>query len=471
MIVPCILVGGSGSRLWPLSRKMRPKQFVSVDGEASLIRQTLERMRGGNGAAPLVITGEPYRFMVAEELEQAGIQPQAILVEPEGRNTAPAVLAAAMHLERMDPDALMLIAPSDHRIDDVSAFHAAVDAGIQAAREGKLVTFGVKPDRPETGYGYLELAGPPEPERAQPLVRFVEKPTAERARQMLAKGNYLWNAGIFLFSVQAIMEAFRAHAPQLITPVATALEKANEDLGFLRLNAQAWSGAEDISIDYAIMEKADNLAVVPFDGGWSDLGDWQAVARIMEKDVDGNALSENTLALDCQNTMLRSEDARIQVVGIGLKDILVVAMPDAVLVADHTRAQDVKKAVEMLKANGVPQATEFPGEQRPWGRFECLSKGEGFQVKRIMVKPRGILSLQSHRHRAEHWIILHGTARVTIGDDVKELGRNESIYIPVGEKHRLENPGDDMLILIEVQTGDYLGEDDIIRYEDLYKRC
>jgi len=464
------LAGGSGTRLWPLSRAMRPKQFAAVDGARSLFRQTLERLRAGMFAPPIVITSENCRFMVLDELEQAGIDPRAVFIEPQGHNTAPPVLAAALHLARADPDALMLVAPSDHRIENASAFHAAVEAGVAPAREGQLVTFGIRPDRPETGYGYLELSAPPEPGQPQPLARFVEKPSADRARQMLANGNCLWNAGIFLFSARAIIDAFHAHAPRLVEPVAAAVDGARRDLGFLRLEPKAWLEAEDISIDHAVMEKADNLAVVPFDGGWSDLGDWQAVARVMEQDANGNALSAGALALECSNTMLRGEDERQQLVGIGLRDLLVVSMPDAVLVADRRRAQDVKRAVEMMKAANVPQATQFPGEQRPWGHFECLGRGEGFQIKRLVIKPGGILSLQSHRHRAEHWIILQGVARITLGRQVKELARNESIYIPAGEKHRLENPGSDTLVLIEVQTGEYIGDDDITRYEDIYSR-
>ncbi|GHF74798.1 mannose-1-phosphate guanylyltransferase/mannose-6-phosphate isomerase [Seohaeicola zhoushanensis] len=472
MITPVLLCGGSGTRLWPLSRKSYPKQFVPLVGETTLFQASAERLSGPGFAAPLVLTNSDFRFIVTEQLAAAGIDPGAILIEPEGRNTAPAVLAAALWLERSDPEGLMLVAPSDHVVPDAAAFRAAVATGAEAAEAGQLVTFGIKPTHAETGYGYLELAEDPGAFEARPLAlkRFVEKPDATRAAEMVAAGTYLWNAGIFLFSVKAILAAFRAHAPDLVAPVQAAVEQGWPDLGFLRLDPAAWSGAGDISIDYAVMEKADNLSVVPFAAGWSDLGGWDAVWREGGPDAKGVVTSGAATAIDCTDTLLRSESERLEVVGIGLENVIAVAMNDAVLVASMDRAQDVKKAVEALKAKGAAQATHFPKDHRPWGWFESLVIGGRFQVKRIHVHPGAALSLQSHHHRSEHWIVVEGTAKVTVDDQVKLVSENQSVYIPLGAVHRMENPGKVPMVLIEVQTGSYLGEDDIIRYEDVYAR-
>jgi mannose-1-phosphate guanylyltransferase/mannose-1-phosphate guanylyltransferase/mannose-6-phosphate isomerase len=474
MITPILLCGGSGTRLWPLSRKSYPKQFVQLLGEETLFQASARRLSGPDFAAPLVVTGSDFRFIVTEQLTEAGVDPGAILIEPEGRNTAPAVLAAALWLEKSDPDALMLVAPSDHVIPDAEAFRAVLEAGKQAAEAGRLVTFGIAPNRPETGYGWLELeTAPSDRAEALELVRFVEKPDAETAQRMLDQGRFLWNAGIFLFRVGTILEAFRAHAPQLLEPVQKAVDEGREDLGFLRLDPGAWQEAEEISIDYAVMERAGNLSVVPFAGGWSDLGDWHAVWREMGGEdgaEDGVACSGNALAIDCEDTLLRSEAKRVELVGIGLKNIVAIAMPDAVLVADVGRAQDVKQAVTALRERGVKQADAFPRDHRPWGWFETLALADRFQVKRIVVHPGGSLSLQSHHHRSEHWIVVQGTAKVTVDEEVKLISENQSVYIPLGAVHRMENPGKVPMVLIEVQTGTYLGEDDIIRYEDVYAR-
>lgn len=472
MITPVLLCGGSGTRLWPLSRKSYPKQFVPLLGAETLFQASARRLSGDGFGAPLVLTNADFRFIVTEQLAEAGIDPGAILIEPTGRNTAPAVLAAALWLEQSDPDGLMLVAPSDHVVPDAPAFRAAVEAGAEAARAGRLVTFGIRPDRAETGYGYLELAEDPGDFTARPLAlsRFVEKPDAARAEEMLKAGTFLWNAGIFLFSVRAILAAFEAHTPGLLDPVRKAVEQGKPDLGFLRLAPEAWEGAEDISIDYAVMERADNLSVVPFAAGWSDLGGWDAVRREMAQDGAGVATSGPATAIDCADTLLRSEDEAVEIVGIGLRDIIAVAMPDAVLVADAARAQEVKQAVTALKSKGAAQATAFPKDHRPWGWFESLVIGDRFQVKRIHVHPGAALSLQSHHHRSEHWIVVEGTARVTVDEDVRLVTENQSVYIPLGAVHRMENPGKVPMVLIEVQTGTYLGEDDIIRYEDVYAR-
>ncbi len=473
MITPVLLCGGSGTRLWPLSRKSYPKQFSPLLGEQSLFQASAERLSGQGFTQPMVLTNSDFRFIVTEQLAEAGIDPGTILIEPEGRNTAPAILAAALYLARgKDPAAMMLVAPSDHVVPDSGAFREAVKAGVPAAQDGQLVTFGIKPIHAETGYGYLELAEDPGDFAARPLPlkQFVEKPDATRAAEMLAAGNFLWNAGIFLFSVQAIIDAFKTHAPELFDPVKKAVDRSWPDLDFVRLDHPSWSEADDISIDYAVMERADNLSVVPFAAGWSDLGGWDAVWREAGPDARGVVTSANATAIDCDDTLLRSEDDGLEVVGIGLSNIMTIAMPDAVLVADISRAQDVKQAVVALKQKKARQAEAFPKDHRPWGWFESLVIGDRFQVKRIVVHPGAALSLQSHHHRAEHWIIVEGTAKVTVGDQESLLSENQSVYVPLGAMHRLENPGKVPMVMIEVQTGGYLGEDDIVRYEDVYAR-
>lgn len=474
MLYPIILCGGSGTRLWPLSRKSYPKQFVPLIGDETLFQASARRMTSTPAlecAPPIILTNSDFRFIVTEQLAAVGIDPGAILIEPAGRNTAPAVLAAALYLSSQDPEAVMLVAPSDHVVADTAAFHTAVSRGLEAAQAGKLVTFGIRPTQAETAYGYLELATSPDGSGAPIALRgFVEKPDTARAEELVSAGNFLWNSGIFLFRARDIVAAFQHHAPQLMEPVGQALAKAEVDLGFLRLDPDHWGGAENISIDYAVMEHADNLAVVPFDGGWSDLGGWDAVWRENGPDTDGVLTSRGATAIDCTNTLLRADSDNLEVVGIGLDNIMVVAMNDAVLVADMRRAQDVKRAVEALTAKSAVQATMFPKDHRPWGWFESLVVGNRFQVKRILVKPGAALSLQSHFHRSEHWIVVEGTARVTVDDDIRLIGENESVYIPLGAVHRLENPGKVPMVLIEVQTGAYVGEDDIVRYDDVYAR-
>jgi len=473
MITPVILCGGSGSRLWPLSRASYPKQFGRILGETSLFQASVARLPEPEFAPPIVVTGAEFRFIVTEQLAGIGRAPGAVLIEPAGRNTAPAVLAAALHLTASDPDGLMLVCPSDHAIADAEGFRTVVRAGAEAARAGALITFGVRPTRPETGYGWLALGAPPDmdgPPAPLPLLRFVEKPDASTAADLLADGLHLWNSGIFLFSARAILGAFETHAQALTVAVRAAVTGAVADLAFLRLDPAAWEAVENVSIDYAVMEKAADLAVVPYPGAWSDLGAWDAIAREMGPDARGVALSGPAEAIDCENSLLRAESPDQVLVGIGLRNIVAIAMHDAVLVADMTDGQRVRQAVEILKARGALQATDFPRYHRPWGWYETLSLGHRFQVKRIMVHPGGILSLQSHVHRAEHWVVVEGAAKVTVGEDVRLLGENQSVYIPLGAIHRLENPGKLDLHLIEVQSGPYLGEDDITRYDDIYAR-
>ncbi|WP_027245065.1 mannose-1-phosphate guanylyltransferase/mannose-6-phosphate isomerase [Leisingera daeponensis] len=469
-ITPVLMCGGSGTRLWPLSRESYPKQFTSLKGGKTLFQESVGRLSGQGFAEPIVVTNSDFRFIVTEQLLGVGIDPGAILIEPDRRNTAPAVLAAALHAFDEDPDALLIVAPSDHVIPDADAFRAAIQAGTERALAGDLVTFGIVPTHPETGYGYLELDGEAEPGKPTPLSRFVEKPDAASAARMLAAGNYLWNAGIFLFTARALITAFEQHAAHLVDPVRNSVENAKADLGFLRLDPASWSAAEDISIDYAIMEKAKNICSVPFEGKWSDLGDWNAVWAESDPDSHGVATNGNAAAIDCKDVLLRSESEGQQIVGLGLDGIVAIAMPDAVLVADKSRTQDVKKAVELLKSQQAPQAVQFPRDHRPWGYFDSLATGRRFQVKRIVVKPGAALSLQSHFHRSEHWIVVQGTVRVTVDGTQKLVAENQSVYIPLGAVHRMENPGKLDMVLIEVQTGSYLGEDDIVRYEDVYAR-
>jgi mannose-1-phosphate guanylyltransferase / mannose-6-phosphate isomerase len=472
-IHPVLLCGGSGTRLWPLSRKSYPKQFVKLVGEESLFQSSALRLSGAGFAPPSIVTAGDFRFVVIEQLAALEIAAADILIEPLARNTAAAICAAALALEARAAGALMLVAPSDHVIPDAAAFRAAVQAATPAALAGQLVTFGIRPDRAETGYGWLELSEKPTPDFAlvpQTLRSFVEKPELARAQALLEGGLHLWNAGIFLFTTQTILAAFAEHAPDVLAASRAAFEAAEKDLSFTRLAAKPWQALDDISIDYAVMERAKNLTVVPFNGAWSDLGDWQAVWRESTPDHAGVALSGAATALDCQDSLLQATDPAQQVVGIGLNDIIVVAMPDAVLVAHKSRAQDVKQAVAALKAKGAPQAETLPRDYRPWGWYESLALGPRFQVKRIVVHPGAALSLQSHHHRAEHWIVVEGTAKVTVDESVKLISENQSVYIPLGAVHRMENPGKLPLTLIEVQTGSYLGEDDIIRYEDVYAR-
>ncbi|MEM9844569.1 MAG: mannose-1-phosphate guanylyltransferase/mannose-6-phosphate isomerase [Pseudomonadota bacterium] len=470
MITPVLLCGGSGTRLWPLSRKSYPKQFARILDEETLFQASVKRLSGPGFDAPVVVTGSDFRFIVTEQLQSAGFDPGAIVLEPEGRNTAPAILAAALLIEAQTPGRLMLVAPSDHVVPDRDAFQNAVAVGAEAAEAGQIVTFAITPTHPETGYGYLELGQAPDEGRAVPLTRFVEKPDLKTAEAMCASGHHAWNSGIFLFRSDVMIAAFKAHAPDLMAPVSDALNQARPDLGFLRLAPEPWSRADDISIDYAIMEKADTLSAVAFSAGWSDLGGWNAVWQEAGPDADGVATSGPATAIACETTLLRSEADSLELVGIGLKNIIAVAMPDAVLVADAGAAQDVKQAVAALKAKQAPQATTFPKDHRPWGWFESLVIGDRFQVKRIHVHPGAALSLQSHHHRAEHWIVVEGTAKVTVDEEVRLISENQSVYIPLGAVHRMENPGKVPMVLIEVQTGTYLGEDDIIRYEDVYAR-
>ncbi len=471
-IHPVILCGGSGTRLWPVSRKSYPKQFTKLLGDESLFQAAVKRTTGDGFAAPVVVTGSDFRFVVIEQMAAVQLSPHSVLIEPEGRNTAPAILSAALTLAKTDPDALMLVAPSDHLICDDAAFRDTIHRAITTAQNGQIVTFGITPDRPETGYGWLELKTAEMAQTDVPvsLSSFVEKPDAKTAERLFHEGRYLWNAGIFLFTAQVFIDAFKLHNLAMLAQTQTAVDNATLDLSFTRLDPEAWSQLEDISIDYAVMEKADNLSVLPYTGAWSDLGDWNAIWREGAPDENDTVLQGPATAIECNNVLLRSESESQHIVGIGLENLIAIAMPDAVLVADKTRSQDVGKAVNLLRKQTITQADTLPRDYRPWGWYESLIVRDRFQVKRIHVAPGASLSLQSHHHRSEHWIVVEGTARVTVDDDVTLLTENQSVYIPLGAVHRMENPGKIPMVLIEVQTGRYLGEDDIIRYEDVYAR-
>lgn len=472
LIQPVLLAGGSGTRLWPISRKSFPKQFSNIIGGSTLFQQAALRLMSTNiiNFLPhITITNSEYRFIVKEQLRECTSDTGVILLEPTSRNTAPAVLAASLHAFKNDREAILFIAPSDHIISDTECFHNSLAIGLDQVASGNIVTFGVRPTRPETGYGYLELENVAD---ANPsiLKSFIEKPDLSDAANMIKKGNYLWNSGMFMFRAKDIIKAFRIHYSQLIEPVEAALENGESDLDFFRLQEEAWSKCDNISIDYAVMEHSKNLVAIPLSEGWSDLGGWDAVLNEMETDEHGVAQSSNAHAINCSDTLLRSESANQEIVGLGLKNIIAIAMPDAVLIASKDQVQDVKKVVTKLKSMKIPQADIFPKTHRPWGWFESLALGDRFQVKRIYVKVGASLSSQSHQHRSEHWVVVQGTAKATVGESVHLLSENESIYIPLGTVHRLENSGKLPMVLIEVQTGAYLGEDDIVRYEDKYSR-
>ena len=470
MLIPLILSGGSGTRLWPVSRRNLPKQFLALAGKGTLFQQTLARtVQLPQVAAPIVVASEDHRFLAADQLLEAGIDDATIVLEPLARNTAPAIALGALQALQRDPDAILLVLPADHLVGDTAAFVQAVERALPLARKDWLVTFGIRPDRPETGFGYIRRAEAID-DHGYRVEQFVEKPDLATAESYLADGGYDWNSGMFLFKAARYLEELAAHAPAMLAAVREAHAKASVDLDFVRIDRDAFAPVPDDSIDYAVMEKTRRAAVIPVSCAWSDIGSWSALWLTGDKDADGNLREGDTMAVDTRNSLLRSHERHL-LATVGVDDLIVVTTPDATLVAHRDAAQDVKKIVEQLKAAGRSEHSLHRVVHRPWGNYDSLEAGERFQVKRIQVKPGASLSLQKHHHRAEHWIVVSGTAEVTCDDKVLLLGENQSTYIPLGSKHRLRNPGKVVLELIEVQSGSYLGEDDIVRYDDVYGRA
>jgi mannose-1-phosphate guanylyltransferase/mannose-6-phosphate isomerase len=469
MLIPVILSGGSGTRLWPLSRKNLPKQFLALSGDSTLFQQTVRRARAlHDAAAPIAVCSEDHRFLVAEQLRELKVDGASILLEPMPRNTAPAIALAAWQGLARDKDTTLLVLPADHLIGDTSSFAAAVEKALPLATQDWLVTFGIRPQAPETGFGYIKRAEAVG-DAGFRVERFVEKPDAAKARQYVDAGDYEWNSGMFLFKASRFLEELQQHAPKMHAASKAAFEASKADLDFVRIDRDAFAASPDNSIDYAVMEKTSRAAVVPVSCAWSDIGSWDALWAASQKDAEGNRLEGDVIAIDSRNCFVRGTDRRL-VAALGLEDIVIVDTPDAVLVAPRARVQDVKKLVDKIKTDGRQEHMFHRKVYRPWGSYDSIDMGKRFQVKRITVKPGAALSLQKHHHRAEHWVIVSGTAEVTRNEDVFLVAENESTFLPLGAVHRLRNPGKVPLELIEVQSGSYLGEDDIVRLEDVYGR-
>lgn len=467
---PVILCGGSGTRLWPLSRALLPKQFLPLASARTLLQETVLRVAGlENGSRPVLVSHVEHRFLAGEQLREVGVTPACHLLEPEARNTAPAVAAAALWLSRQDPNATLLVLPSDHVIQEKSRFHDAVHRAAQLAARGRLVTFGIVPTGPATGYGYVRRG---DPERdvieAFSVAEFVEKPDRERASAFLADGRYYWNSGMFLFAARRYLEELERFRPDILASVQAAVRQSIPDLDFVRLDAGAFAGCPADSVDYAVMERTRAASVVAADFGWSDIGSWSALWELDPKDAQGNSVRGDVYLDGASGCYVRAEDRLVA--ALGVRDLVIVETDDAVLVAHKDRAQDVKQTVEHLKSSRRDEHISHRRVYRPWGYFESIGEGGAYQVKRLMLKPGSRISLQRHRRRAEHWVVVAGRAKVTRGAEEAVLGPNESTYIPLGAKHRLENVGAEPLFVIEVQSGDYFGEDDIERFDDDYRR-
>ena len=470
MIHPVIMAGGTGSRLWPLSRQLNPKQFLKLtDGSLSMLQSTVARLDGMKAEKPLLICNEEHRFLAAEQMRQSGQDDVQIILEPHGRNTAPAIALAAIQLceNAGDDDPLMLVLAADHLIQDTSAFQQGVSRAIPLAQRGKLVTFGIVPGHPETGYGYIHRGAELEAGCFE-VDSFVEKPDLDTAKAYLASGDYLWNSGMFMFSARAYLKELETHRPDILAACHAAIADASKDLHFTRVNADLFEQCPSESVDYAVMEKTDKAAVVALDAGWSDIGSWSALWDVSDKDEVGNSLTGDVIARDTANTLVRA-DSRL-VATVGVDNLVIIETKDALLVAHKDKVQDVKNVVEQIRSDGRHEHMNHREVYRPWGVYDSIDNGARYQVKRITVKPGAKLSVQMHHHRAEHWIVVSGTAKVTNGDKTYLVTENQSTYIPVGQVHSLENPGVIDLELIEVQSGSYLGEDDIVRYEDRYGR-
>lgn len=467
MITPVIMAGGAGTRLWPLSRQLNPKQFLKLFGNATMFRQTLDRLEGLPCREPVVVCSEEHRFLAAEQLREAGHNSASIILEPEPKNTAPAIALSAFHALAREDDPLLLVLPADHVITIPEAFRSAVQKAVPEAESGRLVTFGIVPTRPETGYGYIRK-GEERSKDIYAIASFTEKPDSETAERYLETGEYLWNSGMFLFRAKTYLEELEHHAPEIFAACRKAMDAPSKDLDFLRIKGEEFAQCPGISIDYAVMEKTELASVVPLDAGWSDIGSWNSLWEACEKDAAGNTLQGDIKTISAENCLIRA-DHRL-VTALGVKELVIVETKDAVLVASRNQVQRIKELVEEIKNNGRHEHLNQREVFRPWGSYDSIGNGARYQVKRITVKPGASTSLQMHHHRAEHWIVVTGTAKITLEDKTFLVSENESTFIPVGKRHSIENPGKIPLELIEVQSGSYLGEDDIIRLEDKYGR-
>jgi len=471
MIHPVIMAGGTGSRLWPMSRQMNPKQFLKLtDDNLSMLQLTVARLEGIQATEPLLICNEEHRFLAAEQMRQAGYDDVRIILEPCGRSTAPAIALAALQLVETadkDQDPLMLVLAADHFIQNIPAFQAGIAHAIPQAQQGKLVTFGIVPEHAETSYGYIQK-GPALTDDCFHVSRFTEKPDQATAEDYLNSGDYLWNSGMFMFGAHTYLAELQKYRPDILAICQSAMDDAHEDLHFIRVDEHIFADCPEDSIDYAVMEKTDNAAVVSLDAGWSDIGSWPALWRISQKDNNGNSFNGDVIAHSTENTLVRADSRLVSTVGV--KDLVIVETKDALLVAHKDKVQEVKKIVETIRNDGRHEHMNHREVYRPWGMYDSIDNGTRYQVKRITVKPGAKLSVQMHHHRAEHWIVVSGTAKVTNGEKTYLVTENQSTYIPIGQIHSLENPGVIDLELIEVQSGSYLGENDIVRFDDKYGR-